>query len=94
MRWSTQTAVAPLCPEALPLVPPVFVWRQTRHLVGRDQEISDLKKAVLEARTAVVWGGPGEGKSTVAAEVALQLHESGQLPRGVFSLDALRECQH
>ena len=53
-------------------------------LVGRDDELKHLKSTVLEKGYAVVTGGPGEGKT----RLALQLAECEEfVGAGTFFLD-------
>ncbi len=52
------------------------VWtlsRTTNALVGRRGEVQAALAGLLRHGAAVVWGGPGEGKKTVAMEAAAQL---------------------
>ena len=59
----------------------------TDALVGRDEEVQWLMDTLKARKTVVVWGGPGEGKSAVAAEAACRLWESGGAPGGVVRAD-------
>ena len=52
------------------------VWtlsRTTNALVGREREVKVVLAALRRHGAAVVWGGPGEGKTTVAMEAARRL---------------------
>ena len=66
---------------------PMEVKRLTDVLVGRDEEVQVLLETLEARKTVVVWGGPGEGKSAVAAEAACRLWESGGAPGGVVRAD-------
>ena len=62
------------------------VTRETRRIVGRRNEVAAVWDSVREVGAAFVWGGPGEGKTTIAKEVACRLQENGSL-RLCVSLD-------
>ena len=53
------------------------VWtltRTTTNLVGREADVTAVLDS-LRKGAAVIWGGPGEGKTTVAMEAAARLHK-------------------
>ena len=71
--------------------------RTTTALVGREAEVEDVLGSLRQHGAAVIWGGPGEGKSTVAREAAARLHAK-QPTLGAFELDmrgepAGEDCQ-
>ena len=50
-----------------------MVNRTTRPLVGRDADVQLVLGSLQQHGAAVIWGGPGEGKTTIAMEAAAQL---------------------
>lgn len=61
-------------------------------VVGRQQDIQDIKAKVLSnTRLLVLWGGAGEGKTTLARTVACELFREGQLPGGAYLVDLYGE---
>ncbi len=55
------------------------VTRETHQFVGRTEEVSSVLESVRKHGAAVIWGGPGEGKTTIAKEAACRLQEDGSL---------------
>ena len=54
------------------------VWtlsRTTDSLVGREAEVKVVLASLRQHGAAIIWGGPGEGKTTVAMEAAARLHD-------------------
>ena len=49
--------------------------RAAATLFGRDAEVAAVIASLRQHSAAVIWGGPGEGKSTIAREAAAQLRE-------------------
>ena len=47
--------------------------RTTNSLVGREAEVEAVLASLRQQGAAVVWGGPGEGKTTIAMEAAARL---------------------
>jgi MoxR-like ATPase len=47
--------------------------RRTRELVGRQDELERVLQALGSKKVVVIHGGPGEGKSRLAAEAASRL---------------------
>ena len=45
--------------------------------------------SLLKHYTAVIWGGPGEGKSSIAMEVGCCLWEADKSLGGCFKVDCL-----
>ena len=88
--------------KALGRVPSGFVrgarsvaWtlsRMTTALVGRETEVQDVLASLRQHGAAVIWGGPGEGKSTIAMEAAARLHADNSV-LGAFELDMRGEKQ-
>jgi Mrp family chromosome partitioning ATPase len=57
-------------------------------VVGRKAEVQRVVNALTEgAGAALLVGGPGVGKSTVAIEAGLKLCRQGWFPGGAFALD-------
>ena len=67
----------PACTQ--PLYEPCFVDRKADNLVGRDAEVADVKASLQQHKAALLWGSAGIGKSSVAAEAALQLWEHREI---------------
>jgi hypothetical protein len=62
-------------------------------VVGRDGEVQRVMEALTgDAGAAVLIGGPGEGKSTVAMEAGLELCKRGWFPGGAFVVDFFGAC--
>ena len=61
--------------------------RKARPLLGREQEVQKVVQSLLQHSAAVIWGGPGEGKSSVATEAACRLWEAGKCESGCFEVD-------
>ena len=62
----------------LPLAGP-SLRRQTLQLLGREREVDWVAKSLRQHGTTVVWGAPGEGKTSVAMEAACRLQEANEL---------------
>jgi hypothetical protein len=63
-------------------------------VVGRDGEVQRVIEALTgDAGAAVLVGGPGEGKSTVAMEAGLELCKRGWFPGGAFVVDFFGGCE-
>ena len=70
------------------------VWtlsRTTDSLVGREEDVAAVLDSLRQG-AAFVWGGPGEGKTTVAMEAAARLHDEEPSLNG-FELDMRGELQ-
>ena len=76
------------------LGPPMALRRLAQPLIGEDRwAIVDKVKASLETHgAAVVWGGPGEGKSCVGLEAACQLWEADKCLGGALDLNLAGEA--
>ena len=84
-------------------IPPDFVWSQSRRpavwtlsrttnsLVGREVEVDLVLASLRQHDVAVIWGGPGEGKTTIAMEAAARLRME-QPYLNAFALDMRGEC--
>lgn len=62
----------------LPRPPPLF---------GRDAALAGAREVLQRERQLVIVGGPGEGKSAVAAETAHRMADDNLLPGGVVTGD-------
>ena len=52
------------------------IWalsRTTEALIGRERDIEKVLTSLQQHGAAVIWGGPGEGKTTIAMEAAARL---------------------
>ncbi len=68
-----------------PLLLPMFLPRET--LVGRELEVARVKERLVECRSGLLWGGPGEGKTSLARAVGAVGYDQGLFPAGVFEVD-------
>ena len=50
--------------------------RMTNSLIGREGDVQLVLKSLRQHGAAVIWGGPGEGKTTIAMEAAARLRAS------------------
>lgn len=77
------------------LVLPFFLHRIPDHLLGRDTLVSTVKAALKDQRSALIVGGPGEGKSSLGMEAAVQLlQEDEHYPGGTFKVDMIGTALH
>ena len=53
--------------------------RSALQLIGREPDVAWVTGWLQRRGTAFVWGGPGEGKTSVAMEAACRLQEDGLL---------------
>ena len=65
----------------------------TKELVGRHDEVEVVLASLRDCGAAVIWGGPGEGKTTVAMEAAAQLRER-EPALSAFEVDMRGELGH
>ena len=77
---------APYQPHGQPEVP-MQLWRLATPLLSREEEVQLVLRSLLEHSAAVIWGGPGEGKSSIAMEAGCRLWESGKCLGGCFQVD-------
>ena len=73
--------------------PPMTLHRLGRPLIGEDRR-ANVKAVIASLEqhgVAVVGGGPGEGKSSVAREAACQMWEADKCLGGAFGLDTAGE---
>ena len=47
--------------------------RMTKRIIGREAEIEAVLASLQQHGAAVIWGGPGEGKTSIAMEAAARL---------------------
>jgi hypothetical protein len=65
--------------------------RTTNTLLGREREVSLMLRSLQMHGSAVIRGGPGEGKTSIAMEAAAQLHVA-EPNLSAFELDMRGEC--
>ena len=68
---------------------PMQLWRIACPLVGRESEVQQIVDSLDRHRAAVVWGGPGEGKSSLAMVAACRLWDTEKCLGGCFPVDCL-----
>lgn len=74
-------------------LPPKNIYRSTRiPLVGRDTELGEVLSSLHKHGAAVLWAGPGEGKSALALEAACREWEAGRCLGGCLSVDMKGAC--
>ena len=68
---------------------PMQLWRITGALVGRESEVQQVINSLDRHRAAVIWGGPGEGKTSIAMEASCRLWDTSKCLGGCFLVDCL-----
>ena len=68
---------------------PMQLSRIPHPLFGRKDDVQQIKASLEQYRAAVIWGGPGDGKSSVAMEAGCQLWSEQKCPGGCFVVDML-----
>ena len=68
---------------------PMQLHRIAQPLLGREAEVQQVLKCLLEHHAAVIWGGPGEGKSSIAMEAGCRLWDAEKCLGGCFVVDCL-----
>ena len=68
---------------------PMQLRRIAQPLLGRDAEVEQVIGSLKEHGAAVVWGGPGEGKSSVAMEAACRLWDAEPCLGGCFLVNCV-----
>ena len=63
----------------------------TSVLIGREGEVEAVLTSLRQHGAAVIWGGPGEGKTTVAKEAAARLRVQ-EPALSAFELDMRGNC--
>ena len=66
---------------------PTRLHRVAQPLLGRDAEVQHVMDSLLKHHAAVIWGGPGEGKSSIAMEAGCRLWEADRSLGGCFAVD-------
>ena len=66
---------------------PRNMLRRPPLLLGRSAIVAEVQHLLKQSQLVMVVGGPGEGKSALAAEVAHHLWESGRVPGGAYAID-------
>ena len=56
-------------------------------LLGREDTLAHVLATLRRERQVTIGGGPGEGKSALAAEAAHRMSNHKLLPGGVFAID-------
>lgn len=72
---------------------PMQLHRIAQPLLGREGEVQQVMECLLEHHAAVIWGGPGEGKSSIAMEVGCRLWDAERCLGGCFVVDCLGALQ-
>ena len=50
--------------------------RIAQPLLGREAEVQQILDSLMEHHAAIIWGGPGEGKSSIAMEAGCRLWDA------------------
>ncbi len=69
---------------------PLF-WDRPGKLVGRTAQIEAVKERLQGHQDVLLYGGPGEGKTTILRHVGRELYEQGVYPGGAFEVDLTGE---
>ena len=69
------------------LKPPMRLERTAQPLLGREEEVQKVMHSLMEYKAAVIWGGPGEGKTSIGMEVGYRLWEAGRCEGGCFMVN-------
>jgi hypothetical protein len=70
---------------------PMFLDRP-RMVVGRTAQIEQVTLLLQDYKDVLLWGGPGEGKTTILRHVGIELYKQGRYPGGAFEVDLTGEC--
>ena len=71
------------------------LYRTTRKLVGREEQVNAVLESLREHGAAIVWGSPGEGKTAVAAEAGCRLQEDASAAVSLsVTIDMSSACAH
>ena len=66
---------------------PMLLERPTMGVVGRAAELAAIRKGLEQQRHVLVYGGPGEGKTTLVRSVGGSMFEEDAFPAGTFEVD-------
>jgi hypothetical protein len=66
---------------------PINFTRLVDSVVGREQAQQDMLGALRKRKAVILWGGPGEGKSTLAVDTAYKMWEDGEVKGGALRVD-------
>ena len=99
MAWYVKAVVVKYLKEAN-LLPPHYVSRDqlqdpmqphriAQPLLGREAEVQQVMDSLTKHHAAVIWAGPGEGKSSLAREAGCRLWEAEKCQGGCFVVDCI-----
>ena len=72
---------------------PMQLHRIAQPLLGREAEVQQVMGSLLKHHAAVIWGPPGEGKSSIAMEAGCRLWDAEKCLGGCFAVDCLGALQ-
>jgi hypothetical protein len=80
----------PRVPDPVSLTPedglnPMMIPRE--QIRGRQQDIQEAKDMVNKTNALLLWGGPGEGKTSLSRVLSGILYDAGSIPGGAFEVD-------
>ena len=61
--------------------------RLASDVIGRDGVQKEIMQYLEQRKAVILWGGPGEGKSTLAMDAACSLYLAGGVPGGALGVD-------
>ena len=68
---------------------PMQLHRIAQPLLGREAEVQQVLDSLTKHHAAVIWGGPGEGKSSIAMEAGIRLWDAEKCLGGCFAIDCM-----
>lgn len=75
------------------LAPPMRLCPVAGSFIGREKEVQEVTESLLDKGAAVIWGSPGEGKSSVARKAGEVLWLGDKAYGGCFEIDLLGAIQ-
>ena len=72
---------------------PMQLHRIAQPLLGREEEVQQVLDCLLKHHAAIIWGGPGEGKSSIAMEAGCRLWDADKCLGGCFAVNCLGALQ-
>jgi hypothetical protein len=71
---------------------PMNLARLATDVIGREEVQQKIMQYLTDRKAVILWGGPGEGKSTLAVDAACTLYQAGSLPGGALGIDMTGEA--
>ena len=64
-----------------------FMQKKCKTLIGRENLVSSIQKNIAAGESVLLYGGPGEGKTSLAIAVAMHVHEIRSGAGATFLVD-------